>query len=133
MDDCDDTKSLLQAFPFLCDDESSSTEQPSSSQPSKEQFFSSQPLIQDAIIDDVDIFIDLPIDCEHGSCHVYDEDFDANVFSTSEDPATYSDAICSPQKDQWQEAMEAEYDSVISKGTWILTEMPSGRTAIKCK
>ena len=59
MDDFDDTKSLLQAFPFLCDDESSSTEQPSSSQPSKD---SSPPLIQDATIDDVDIFIDLPID-----------------------------------------------------------------------
>ncbi|RYA41221.1 hypothetical protein DD606_25615, partial [Enterobacter cloacae complex sp. GF14B] len=29
--------------------------------------------------------------------------------------------------------MEAEYDYLISKGTWILTKLPPGRTTTKCK
>ncbi|MCO5574816.1 hypothetical protein L7F22_028609 [Adiantum nelumboides] len=29
--------------------------------------------------------------------------------------------------------MEAKYDSLISKGTWILIELSPSRTAIKCK
>ncbi|MCO5595794.1 hypothetical protein L7F22_049842 [Adiantum nelumboides] len=107
MGDADDTKSLLQTFPFLCNDESPYKEQPSTS----------HPMIPNASSDDIDIFVDFPSDFEHGSCHVYDEDIVDNAFYTSKNPTTYNEAISSPQKKQWQQAMEAEYDSLISKET----------------
>ena len=124
LDDADDTKSLLQAFPFLCDDDES---------PSQGQLSTCQPSLSCVVNNDLDIFVDLPIEFEHGSYHIYDEDTVDNVISTSEDPTSYSEAISSLQKDQRQEAMEVEYDSLISKGTWILTKLPPGHTAIKCK
>ena len=124
MEDADDTKSLLQAFPFLFDDESPCLEQPRLEQPHLEQ-----PLA--ANHNDIDVFVDLPIDYEHGSFHVNDEDDFNTALLTSDDPLTYQDAISSPQKDQWKEGMEAEYDSLLSKGTWILTKLPPSRTTIK--
>ena len=76
--------------------------------------------------------MDLPIEIEHGSYYADDEVYD-DAMVVQEDPMSYTEAITSPQKDQWQEAMQAEYDSLISKGTWILSDLPPDRIPIKCK
>lgn len=50
-----------------------------------------------------------------------------------EDPDTYTEAMRSPQASEWQAAMQIEYDSLISSGTWRLVQLPLGRKAVKCK
>ena len=119
----DDPQSLLTAFPFLNDGSCDST-------PSSQQQMSSSSL--ERIEDTIDIYVDLPIDIEHGSYYVDDEVFD-DAMVVHEDPTSYTEAVSSPQKEQWKEAMQGEYDSLISKGTWILTDLPSNRIPIKCK
>ena len=84
------------------------------------------------IDNNLEIYVDLPIEMEHGSYFVENEVFD-DAMTVQEDPISYTEAINSPQKDQWQEAMQTEYDSLISKGTWILTDLPPDRVPIKCK
>ncbi|KAL0433816.1 UNVERIFIED_CONTAM: hypothetical protein Slati_2715900 [Sesamum latifolium] len=34
---------------------------------------------------------------------------------------------------QWKEAVKSEMNSIVSKGTWVLVDIPSGCTTIGCK
>lgn len=57
----------------------------------------------------------------------------SNNLSQHDDPTTYKKALDSPNKDQWIEAMNDEYKSLIENGTWTLCELPKDRKAIKNK
>lgn len=48
------------------------------------------------------------------------------------EPKTYKQAVSkqNPYHDDWKAAMQEEIDSLISNDTWILTQLPPGRTAI---
>lgn len=50
-----------------------------------------------------------------------------------DEPQSYEDAINSPQKDEWLEAMKCEYNSLIENGVWMLVERPLNKNIIKTK
>lgn len=56
----------------------------------------------------------------------------ANV-ALAQDPATLSDALESHDASKWEEAMEDEYHSLLTNGTWELTTLPKSRKAVGCK
>ncbi|MCO5579690.1 hypothetical protein L7F22_033548 [Adiantum nelumboides] len=131
-DDADNTETLLSSFSFLLlgndlhndnsllmDNENKSIDVHST--------VSKEPAAA------LDIYVDLPIELEHGANHIYDDGLEISnhVLAVCEDPSPYAEAMSSPQKEQWKEAMEAEYDSLIYNGTWVLTDLPSNRTPIK--
>lgn len=127
-EDAEDTESLLSTFPFLFDNDSTSdviTTRSSdgiTTTPFAEQCVDNldlDPTHTHASNDNVDIYVDLPIDFEHGSTHDCVDDFEIidHAMVAHEEPTTYTEAISSAQKRQWQEAMEAKYDSLISKAT----------------
>ena len=62
----------------------------------------------------MDIYVDLPTEIDHGSYFVEYKVFD-DAMVVQEDPISYTKAINSSQKDQGQEAMQVEYDFLISK------------------
>ena len=39
----------------------------------------------------------------------------------------------SAEAKQWHEACTAEYDGLVSQGTWVLVDLPPGRKTIKSK
>jgi hypothetical protein len=49
------------------------------------------------------------------------------------EPKTYLQATKSLHADQWLEAMQQEYNSLIHNGTWSLIDLPAGRNAIHNK
>lgn len=54
-------------------------------------------------------------------------------FLIQEEPASYEEAICSNEKDNWKAAMDEEWQSLIENHTWELTELPQDRKAIGSK
>lgn len=48
-------------------------------------------------------------------------------------PLEYDDAVKSEDSKHWMIAMEEEYKSLLCNETWTMTELPQGRTPIKCK
>jgi hypothetical protein len=48
-------------------------------------------------------------------------------------PKTYHEAVIGPFAKQWIQAMDEEFDSLLTNETWQLTPLPAGRKAIKCK
>lgn len=50
-----------------------------------------------------------------------------------DDPLTYEQAIHSREKEQWKQAMDLEYNSLMTNNTWELTELPKHSKAIGCK
>ena len=78
------------------------------------------------------IYVDRPIEIENESYFAKYEFLD-NVMVVQEDPISYIETINSSQKDQFLEAMQAKYDYLISKGTWILIYRPLYCVPIKCK
>ena len=46
------------------------------------------------------------------------------------DPTTYAQAKGKPH---WEQAMTAEYDSLMKKKTWSLVSLPSGKNLVGCK
>ena len=48
-------------------------------------------------------------------------------------PKSYEEAISSSHAKEWQAAMDAEFDALISNDTWDLRPLPPGRQPIKCK
>jgi hypothetical protein len=48
-------------------------------------------------------------------------------------PKTYHEAVTGPFAEQWIQAMDEEFDSLLTNGTWRLTSLPAGRKTIKCK
>lgn len=70
-------------------------------------------------------------------------DYGLNNSSTSRDallswietddvPTSYKSAVSSSDSVSWRDAMDKEYQSLISNGTWTLVDLPEGCTAIKC-
>lgn len=57
----------------------------------------------------------------------------ANVLSSGEDPKTYQEALASPEKNQWIQAMNSEMKSLKEMKTWILVPLPKGRKPVSCK
>ena len=53
--------------------------------------------------------------------------------ATGEDPNSYEEAIDSVDHDEWQAAMQAEMDSIVSVGTFELVPQPRNRKPIGCK
>jgi hypothetical protein len=48
-------------------------------------------------------------------------------------PFSYRDALKSPNADEWQKAMDTEYNMLTTRGTWELRELPPGRKAVGCR
>ena len=48
-------------------------------------------------------------------------------------PKTYQEAVTGSFAKQWIQAMNEEFDSLLTNDTWRLTPLPTGRKAIKCK
>ena len=46
-------------------------------------------------------------------------------------PQSYTQAVNSPEKDEWMNAMQEEYDGLLERGTWELVDRPKGRKVIK--
>ena len=108
-----DTQSLLSAFPyFFCE----------SIDFYDHKYFSK-------IDENLEIHVELPIEIEHGT-YSNEHEVIGGAMSIQEDPTSYMEAINLSQKDQWKEAMQVEYDSLIFKGTWILTKIPSNHAPI---
>ena len=49
------------------------------------------------------------------------------------DPQSYLEAMKSPDKQKWKEAIQNEYDSLIENGTWQIANLPQGRKALTTK
>lgn len=49
------------------------------------------------------------------------------------EPKTVSEALSSKDKQKWSQAMQEEMDSLKKNGTWVLSKLPEGRSAIGCK
>ena len=48
-------------------------------------------------------------------------------------PTSISEAYAFPDTDNWKEAVQSELDSILSSGTWELTERPYGCKPVGCK
>lgn len=46
------------------------------------------------------------------------------------EPKTYDEAIESDERELWLTAMQEEIESHESNSTWVLVDLPSGKTAI---
>jgi hypothetical protein len=46
------------------------------------------------------------------------------------EPASYRAALSGDQSAEWQVAMQHEYDSLMSSGTWELVDLPEGRAVV---
>ena len=51
----------------------------------------------------------------------------------SDEPATYAEAMVSPDSEAWQEAMRSELKSMAENQVWDLVDPPPGIKAIGCK
>ena len=49
------------------------------------------------------------------------------------EPATYQEALRSPDRNQWKIAMENEMASMIENETWDLAEAPKDANIVKCR
>ena len=49
------------------------------------------------------------------------------------DPATYAEAMSSPEAEDWKEACQYEIDALAKNETWDLVDLPPGRKAVKSK
>ncbi len=55
----------------------------------------------------------------------------SSVAQNDPEPATVKQALESPQKARWKEAMEAEMHSLQSNNVWELVELPEGHKAVE--
>ncbi|WVZ74820.1 hypothetical protein U9M48_022948 [Paspalum notatum var. saurae] len=55
------------------------------------------------------------------------------VYLMDDTPTSISEAYASPDADNWKEAVQSELDSILSNGTWELTERPYGCKPVGCK
>ncbi|KAL0318197.1 UNVERIFIED_CONTAM: Retrovirus-related Pol polyprotein from transposon TNT 1-94 [Sesamum calycinum] len=62
------------------------------------------------------------------------KDFGSDIvtYNIEDDPVTFKDAMASSEAKQWKEAVKSEMYSIISNGTWVLVDLPSGCTTIGC-
>jgi hypothetical protein len=47
-------------------------------------------------------------------------------------PKTLSEAFASPDAEYWKEAVHSEMDSIMSNGTWEITDIPSRCKPVGC-
>jgi hypothetical protein len=55
------------------------------------------------------------------------------VYLVDDTPTFIIEAYASPDVDDWKEAVHSEMDSILSNGTWELSELPFGCKPIGCK
>jgi len=55
-----------------------------------------------------------------------DEELAMSAESVGAEPKTVQEALSSPQAKLWQDAMEAEYDSLMKNGVFKLVKLPNG-------
>ncbi|KAK4409391.1 hypothetical protein Sango_0012100 [Sesamum angolense] len=55
------------------------------------------------------------------------------TYILKEDLVTFKVAMASAEAMQWKTAVKSEMDSIVSYGTWVLVDLPSGCTMIECK
>ena len=58
---------------------------------------------------------------------------DFTVYLVDDTPTTIAEAYASLDADDWKEAVQSEMDSILSNGTWELTERPYGCKPVGCK
>ena len=55
------------------------------------------------------------------------------VYLVDDTPTSIAEAYASPDADDWKEAVHNEMDSILSNGTWELSERPYGCKPVGCK
>ena len=55
------------------------------------------------------------------------------MYHVDNTPTTIAEAYASTDADDWKEAVQSEMDSILSNGTWELTERPYGCKPVGCK
>ena len=58
---------------------------------------------------------------------------DSIVYLVDDVPKTLPEAYASPDAEYWKEAVHSEMDSIMSNGTWEITDCPSGCKPVGCK
>jgi hypothetical protein len=58
---------------------------------------------------------------------------DFTIYHMDDIPRTISEALASPDTDDWKEAVRSEMDSILSNGTWELVYRPYGYKPMDCK
>jgi hypothetical protein len=56
-----------------------------------------------------------------------------NCIVKNDDPATYDEAMMSPDSNKWHEAMKSEMESMYENQVWTLVELPIDRKAVENK
>ena len=51
----------------------------------------------------------------------------------NDEPASYEEAMMSPDSGKWQEAMQSEMESMSENQVWTLVDLPDSRKAVECK
>ena len=51
----------------------------------------------------------------------------------NDDPATYEEAMASPDSEKWLEAMKSEMGSMYENQVWTLVDLPNDRKAVENK
>jgi hypothetical protein len=55
------------------------------------------------------------------------------IYVVDEEPHSLTEAYTSPNAEYWREAVRSEMDSIISNGTWEITDLPVGCKPMGCK
>ena len=63
----------------------------------------------------------------------YDSSLNVMLVDNTDDPATYEEAMVSPDSDKWLEAMKSEMGSMYENQVWTLVDLPDGRKAVENK
>ena len=50
-----------------------------------------------------------------------------------DEPTTMQEALQSDRQQEWIQAADAEYNSLMENKTWELVKLPKGRKAVSCK
>jgi hypothetical protein len=60
-------------------------------------------------------------------------DLVVNAIIENDDPATYDEAMMSPNSNKWHEAMKSKIESMYENQVWTLVELPNDRKAVENK
>src|SRR4051812_5156060 len=64
---------------------------------------------------------------------LYDPVMSVMLVDNTDDPATYEEAMMSPDSNKWQDAMKSESGSMYENQVWTLVDLPDGRKAVENK
>lgn len=67
--------------------------------------------------------------------HLVEDEDDLGVVLLTEDrdPSSYAEAMASPDRDKWIEAMLKELGSLKKNQTWRLVKFPKGKKLVQCR